>query len=347
MTRRLSDFMLWAIVALAGGGCGTQTVLFGTPGQYLLNGYDQLATPGQTAMLRARLQAGDLLSDQPGHTIRFYRDGRLVAAAVTGPEGYAQVPYHCPDAGDYAFTAEAALAGFSQQPPEPVELLIACRPADAPLLIVDLDYTLVESGFGQVLLGEPAAMPDSPEVMQKLSGDYSVIYLTHRPEYFGPRSKQWLSKNGYPRAPVLLSDIAGFVGGSGQFKSTRLAEIKSTFANIRIGIGDKVSDAQAYHDNGIKAYLIVMPQLYEQPQGLLDLAEAIATLSPQVQVVTTWRQIERGIYDGESFPPDAMVQQLKERAAAMAATAPATEPASATQPATSPAPQGGPEGGEK
>jgi hypothetical protein len=166
--------------------------------------------------------------------------------------------------------------------------------------------------------------------MQRLANDYSIVYLTHRPEYFGPKSKGWLADNDYPRAPVLLSDIAGFVAGSGEFKSTRLAEIRKDFSNIRIGIGDKISDAQAYHDNDITAYLIVMPEMYPSPAETLRLAEQIAALPEAIQVVTSWDQIGAGIYQDEKFPPSRMVSIL-EGMARQQQTTPQPDQAGATR----------------
>jgi hypothetical protein len=324
-----------AVLSLAGlllGGCGTQRVLLGTEGSYFFVGYDQLTTPGGAAVLQTRLQAGDLLANQPGYTVKYFLGPDLYAAALTDQDGYARAPFTAESPGDYIFKAQPAPTGFSQTPPEPMDIFIASRPADTPLLIVDLDKTIVESGFRQVLFGQPKPMANSARVMQQLAKDYTVVYLTHRPEYFGPKSKQWLADNGYPRAPVLLSSLKGFASGSKQFKSTRLAEIHRQFTNIRIGVGDKISDAQVYQANGAQAYLIVQTQTLKAPQEMLDLAADISTLPATVQVVSNWDQIERGVFDRQKFPPSAMVSLLQDQArkAGASTTAPAQADAATT-----------------
>jgi len=324
-----------AVLSLAGlllGGCGTQHVLLGTEGTYFFVGYDQLTTPGEAVVLQTRLQAGDLLTNQPGYTIKYFLGPDLYAAALTDQDGYARASFTAERPGDYIFKAQPAPTGFSQAPPEPMDIFIASRPADTPLLIVDLDQTVVESGFKQVLFGQPKPMANSVRVMQRLAKDYTVVYLTNRSEYFGPKSKQWLADNGYPRAPMLLSSLKDFAGGSKQFKSTRLAEIHKQFTHIRIGVGDKISDTQAYQANGAQAYLIVQTQTLKTPQEMLDLAADIRTLPATVQVVSSWDQIERGIFDGQKFPPSAMVSLLQDQArkAGASTTAPAQADAAAT-----------------
>jgi hypothetical protein len=314
------------VMALLAAGCGAQDVLLGARQGYLFTATDVLALPGEQVMLRAHLQGGDLLRDRPGYVVRFSRGGEFYLAAETGPDGVAAVSFAPPAPGDYVVRADLAPSGFPAEPPQPVDLLVACRSADAPLLIVDLDKTLVASGFQEVLIGRPEPMPDSVEVMKRLANRYSVVYLTHRPDLFGPKSKAWLREQGYPAGPLLLSDIGGFLKGSGAFKSGALADIRRRFTGPAVGVGDKVSDVQAYLENGIQGFLIVQPDEGAGAAGLRQLADAIATLHDEAQVVTAWRQIEAAVFEGTAFQRDAFVRHLRERAEelqAEAAAAPA------------------------
>ena len=70
------------------------------------------------------------------------------------------------------------------------------------------------------------------------------------------RSKGWLRQQGYPPGVLLVSKMSQALGDSGEYKTARLAALKESFPNIKIGIGDKVSDAQAYLENGLETYLI-------------------------------------------------------------------------------------------
>ena len=325
MARSAAMIPLLAAAALT--GCGAQSALLGTEKTYLFGAYDVLCTPGQTVALRARLQAGDFLRGRAGHVVRFRREAALYAAALTDGDGVAAVSFTPRQSGDIVFTADVAPSGLPDAPPQPARLVVACRPADAPLVVVDLDKTLVASGFQEVLLGSPAPMPDSPRVMRRIAEKHGVVYLTHRPDLFGPKSKAYLRRHGYPEGPLLLSDIRGFLQGSEAFKSGMLAELRRQFCNLQVGIGDKISDAAAYHANGIRALLIVQPDDIATAEGLAELAGQIERgLPPEVQVVTNWRQIEQAIFEGRSFSRDEMVRHLRSLAGGRA---PATAPAAA------------------
>jgi hypothetical protein len=303
-----------AALVLTSAGCGTESLILGTERGYLFTGYDVLALPGEEVELRARLQAGELLRDQPGHVVRFLRDGELYRAAEIGEEGTAIVSFTPEEPGDYLFTLELAPAGFEGEPPPPTDLLVACRKADEPMVVVDLDKTLVASGFHTVLVGDPEPMSDSVDVMKRLAEKHSVIYLTHRPELFGPKSEAWLRDQDYPTGPLLLSDIRGFLSGSGAFKTGMIKDLTSRFEKLEIGIGDKISDAQAYHDNGLRSFLVIQVPERPEPEELRELADSLGQLPDAVQVVTGWGEIEKAIFEDATYPRSAAQERLRTRA---------------------------------
>jgi len=304
-----------AACGLALAGCGAQGMLLGTAGDYLLTASDVLATPGREVQLRARLQGGDLLRAQPGYVVRFYRNGRLFKAAETGENGVAEVSFTPPEPGDYRFLVDVAPVGLPDDVPEEQRLLVACRRADRPMAVVDMDKTIVASGFHMVLIGQPAPMPGSAEVLRRLAETHTIVYLTHRPDYFGPKSKAWLEANSYPPGPVLLSSVKGFLAGSGAFKSAMLARLKEHFGRIEIGIGDKASDATAYHENGLKSFLVYQLPASEDAAAIGQLAESLGRCPEQLQAVTSWRQIEQVLFEGASFPVRRAEARLKQAAA--------------------------------
>lgn len=298
-------------------GCGTQSVLFDTDSEYLFIGFDAISLPGERVQLQARLQAGDLLQPQQGYVVRFYRDGKVFKIAETDKHGMATVSFTPTEAGIYRFTADMSPNGFPDKPPAAQGLLVACRNAEEPSLVVDLDKTLVASGFETVLIGDPEPMAGSAGVMQRLAETHSIIYLTHRPDYFGPKSKAWLQKNGYPAGPVLLSNIGGFFSGSGTFKTSAIKELRRRFTNIEIGIGDKISDAQSYHDNYMQSFLIMDLPASSSALQMREMAKALEILPDEVQVVSSWAQIEAAIFKGEKFPRSEAQKQLIRKADAL------------------------------
>lgn len=308
---------MWAVILaslFAGGGCGTQQVLLDSEGEYLFTAFDALAVPGEEVTLRARLQAGDLLTPRSGHVVRFLRGGRLFKAAETDGDGVAAVSFRPAAPGDYPFAVEVSRYGFADGPPAPNELLVACRRPDAPMLVVGMDKTLVASGFDQVLVGDARPMPGSVKVMRRLARRYTLVYLTHRPDYFGPKSRAWLRRHGYPPGAVLLSDIGESPRGSGVFKGGALGELRGRSKKIEIGISDKLSGARAYHDDGLKAFLIIQIEPKASVEDLRQLAESLEGLAEAVQVVTGWDQIEKAVFGGAAFPRSGMVAELNKLA---------------------------------
>ena len=315
--------LLWF---LAASGCGSQAVLLDAGGEHLFVAFDTVALPGEAVDLRARLQAGDLLEPRAGCVVRFIRDGTLFKAAETDADGVAAVTFTPAKPGVYRFTAELSPNGFPDAPPAPRECVVACRKPDAPTVIVDLDKTLVASGFQLVLIGDPAPMVKSVDVMRKLAADHAVIYLTHRPDYFGPKSKAWLAKHDYPPGPVLLSDLGGFLAGSEAFKTRAIEDLRRRFKKIRIGIGDKPSDAAAYHAHGVRAFLILDLPASPTAEALGEMIRDLKALPDAVQVVTSWDQIDRAVFGTASYPRSAAESMLQARLNALQAASAPTEP---------------------
>jgi len=306
--------LLPAVVLAA--GCGAQGFLLGAQQGYLLSGYDVLALPNEQVDVRVSMLGGNYLQGQPGRTVRFFQGGQPYRTAVTGQDGVAAVPFQPAAAGDYSLKAEVEpLADGSAL--EPVEILVACRTADAPMVVVDLDKTLVASGFHVVMVGDPKPMDRSPEVMQRLAQRYTVVYLTHRPEHFGPKSRSWLRSHEYPQGPLLVSTTGEFIKGSQAFKTAAIERLRERFKALQVGIGDKIGDALAYHANGLRAFLI--PPIPDDAKGdsLRQWAAELDQLPDEVQVVRNWNEIEQGVFGSARFPRSAMQAELRRRADAL------------------------------
>jgi hypothetical protein len=310
----------WLLVAtMFVGGCGAQSVLLGTTSEHLFVTMDAVAVPGEEIAVRARLQGGDFLRAKSGYVVRFYKADELFAAAETDGDGMATVTFQPTAVGDFPIRAELAAAGFEGNRPEPQELLVICRAADTPIVVVDMDRTVVADGFHAVLVGNPDPMAKSADVLAQLAKTHTIIYLTHRPDAFSAKSKQWLIDHGYPTGPVLLSTTRGFLSGSGKFKTGVLQELGQRFSRIEIGIGDKITDAAAYHANGLRAYVMLPTLVSPNPEPYELLAAELAELDSEIRVVTTWEQVRQGLFEGASFPPDEMAASLTVKAAQLRA----------------------------
>jgi hypothetical protein len=301
-----------------------QELLLGV-GQHIIGGekgflyyaFDSLAYPGEPVSLVARCQDLKGLAGVRGLEIGFYRGGRRVGGATTDEDGTARLSWTPPDQGIYRFEARVDAAPDEREPAERLSaapLRVLAAPADTPLAVIDLDHTVVDSSFWRVLLlgsGEP--MAGSVRVSERIAAEYGNVYLTHRPDLLTRKSKDFLDRNGYPPGPLLVSEIEDVLD-SGAFKSGKLRDLRKYFPEVRIGIGDKISDAQAYVDNGLTAYLL--PYYEREVEAMRETADAIDRIDGPgtLQVVQDWGEIERGIFQGKRYRPADFTRWLRREA---------------------------------
>ncbi len=283
--------------------------------------YDVLAAPGEEVTLKASLRSGLRLEGMEGKRLRFTRGQERLAEVRTDGDGNATVAWTAPKArADVAFTVSLHP---DDQPDEGKQakdatLLVAVRPKDEPLAIVDLDKTVVASSFFRVLTGGAKPMRGSQDVLRRLKKTHTIVYLTHRPDFLGPLSKGWLQEHKFVEGPLLTSSLTGLLEGSGSFKTERIQSLRQSHPNVKVGIGDKFSDAEAYVDNGIQSILI-LPVTWsdDDPEHFEDLARKLGDTSDAVHVVDSWAEVEAVLFEGKAFPKARMIERLRARASAL------------------------------
>ena len=310
----------------AGGNGSWRDILTGAAGQIFLGAekgvlfyaFDTLAYPKAPVDLAVNLQTTRDMKAAAGVTIGFYDGGKQIGQALTDNSGLARLQWTPPAEGDYRFAARIIRlpkgADETMLEVSPAPLLVAARAKDTKLAVIDLDHTVVDSSFFRVLVGGARPMADSVEITQRIAKVYGLVYLTHRPDLLTRRSKSWLTDQGYPAGPLLVSELKQAFGDSGTFKTAKLRNLREAFPNVKIGVGDKLSDAQAYVDNALTAYLI--PHYKDKPKDMRKMAKEIRGLRgrDRMHVVDGWKEIEAGIFRGRRFPPEAFVRRLETRA---------------------------------
>jgi hypothetical protein len=275
---------------------------------------DLLVTADQEVTLAASLRKDLRLDGVEGKRLQFLVGDTVLGEVRTNKNGDAIVKWKTPEKpGDYTVRIRVNAEDQPSRPIEDVTLLVAARTQDTSIIVVDLDKTVVASGFVRVLLGDAKPMDGASLVLQRLAKTSTIVYLTQRPDFLGALSKRWLTQNAFPPGPVLTTSTGTLLVGSGPYKNTRLAEIKKTFANVAAGIGDKFSDAKAYADNGLHSILILQVDWTEtDPKVYEKLAADLAALPDAVQVVTNWSQISAALLDKATFSKAAVEQRLRD-----------------------------------
>ncbi|NLX60021.1 MAG: App1 family protein [Phycisphaerae bacterium] len=303
--------LVWAASALALAGCQpTSEVRSGL----LLQGFDTLAYPDQEVMLTARLQGGDYLKGMEGYLIGFYESNLRIGGVRTDDEGLAEIAFKPQGEGNHVILARLEDPDVRKYAVPAVEIVVAAWPREKAMAVVDLDRTVVQSGFAEVMAGRAEPMDHSQQVLHRLTRDRTVIYLTHRPDMFTEQSKQWLRKYDYPLGPLLVSTLSEFIKGSREFKNARVHALKQSFPGITLGIGDKVSDAEVYLDNQMRAVLIIHPDDMPTAEVVRIWIQRLRRLPEKVDVVDNWLQVEEVLFQEKRYPPSQAIERLSQLA---------------------------------
>ena len=92
-----------------------------------------------------------------------------------------------------------------------------------------------------------------------------------------------------------------------------LAEIRKTFTNVAVGIGDKFTDAKIYSDSGLRSLLLLQVDWTEtEPKYYEKMADDLAALPDTVQVVTNWSQVASVLFDKIALPKAPIEKRLRD-----------------------------------
>jgi len=126
-----------------------------------------------------------------------------------------------------------------------------------PYIICDIDFTIAKTNLIYFVMNKILkikTMIKSIEVLNEISKDYKIIYLTGRTMNHFKATKKWIDINGFPKGPIITRPNHYFLTQA-KFKFDFLSEITKISKN-GVGIGDLSSDINAYISNGLKAIKI-------------------------------------------------------------------------------------------
>ncbi len=279
---------------------------------------DCLIRPGETAQATIKLGRGFGRT-----TVKEFGGAKLIVTDAAGAEvfsgrtddkGLLVFERKIDAEGNYFFRVKAAQK-VDDADVTPVLFCVYVRAEQTPLAVCDMDKTLVMSGFERVMVGMAKPFDHAAEVLGRLVAEkkMTIVYLTHRPDFFEAASRMWIRKNRFPPGPLFTSDIKGFLEGSGSFKTAEIARLKQRFPNIRLAVGDKYSDIAAYVANQIPSVLI--PDIQWDKDKRKYWQETLAnleTVSEDVPVCRNWFEIEEALFKDAKFPPKRLIDKVHE-----------------------------------
>lgn len=223
--------------------------------------FDQLAVPGETVTLRAKLEHQGKLGINPdlrGYPLRFSCPPLADQEVKTGRDGMATLEVRVPADAKGIYPVKVAFPGSDHHRPDEAAGRLFAWPADSRILVTDVDLTI--SGLAELKVPftpnqRIPTLPGAVEALTELGKTYRIVYLSARDDALCNRTCSWLCASGFPEGPFFCRD---FHLGSKQeaFKRAFLADLKKRFPNVAVGVGDKPSDAGAYLANGLRTFII-------------------------------------------------------------------------------------------
>ncbi len=237
-------------------------------------GRDLFLNPGDQVWAMAKFAYGPTDKDLRGEDVDVYlaRDcggaWQKLGTARTTDDGDHPTVEGVSDTGGWVFFPVPAALGLGEGRHRfrfvvagdltSTEAFVEIVKPGTPIIVSDVDGTLTTSEleeFGDLLTGAiPEVNESAPELVSAWAArGYRRFYLTARPEWLAPRTREFLRLRGLPDGVVHTT--LGFVGANGSaavaFKSGELAQLASKGLVPTFALGNTETDAEAYANAGI------------------------------------------------------------------------------------------------
>ncbi len=220
--------------------------------------FDALTEVNKPVELCCKIECRNMLrSDVCQANVDVFVNGTLVSKIITDDEGIASLIYTPQKLGTYTVVFECE--GGDGYPKTTASSLLFCRDKSKTAIVIDIDHTIADISLEKFLVTKTKdikPLPGAQEVLDDLAKTYDLIFLTARDEHLLHRTRDWLANHHFPSAPVFFRKLGKDPLSERKFKTEKIAKIKATWSNISYGIGDKLSDAQAYVANGLEAFIL-------------------------------------------------------------------------------------------
>lgn len=301
-----------------GSGDGSWTTgSGGNESRFVMIGYDSLARTGRSVALAARLV--DTVSDEPvqGVSVGFYLGRELLGVSPTDSEGLAEVAWTPQRTGDFRVdvrvveTPPGTDERLAELPDTP--MLVSCLEPESTICLVDTDHTFFDGPFRKALGGK---RPDRnvSDALQGVARRYTLVYLVGSPSALTGQGRRWLARHSLPEGVLLLKSPNAGSDDVEKFKTGSVTLVKSQFPNTAAGIAGSSEQAGRMLARNLRTILMVHYEDDEED----EVRDAIRTIrdvrnSRRLEAVDDWRNIQRALAGGESFPAEKLLGDLERR----------------------------------
>jgi hypothetical protein len=175
--------------------------------------------------------------------------GSVVGRARTGAGGWASLPVGSLETGVHSI--EVAGAGSGQS------FRVVARPRGTPILVCDVDGTIYRSGGEDASAASGTdrahAWPGAAEVLRAASSRYGIVYVTAREEALRAETRRFLEAGRFPGGCLVMWNASVDPVSRRSLKTKHLVALQSDWPWLEWGLGDLVTDVEAYRAIGLRA----------------------------------------------------------------------------------------------
>jgi hypothetical protein len=258
--------------------------------QLVVAAYDQIARPDETVTLCARVEPlhdeGQAL-DLSGCELYFQdvRTQGLLAQVPTGRDGSAFTEQSFPTGAGLVQVIVRYSGEKQGQRGAQADGRVFVWPADARLLVVDVDHALAavdEDGLWAVNNLDIRPQPGAAKALQQLKDKYHIVYLSagaYRPSRYN-KLRAWLGMRGqeaFPDGPLVARVCRASQPDAKAFRRAALEDLTARFSGPPVGVATGREEVRALHSAGLKAFLV--GQSAKAPEG--------------ITMVKTWQELSK------------------------------------------------------
>ncbi len=259
---------------------------------------DILTVPGADPVLHAKFTYGPIDKDLKGEKVDVYLSSactsplKKIGTVVTSQDDVNPTTENVRDSGGRIFTKLSQLGVRNlpvgrhrilfvvQADQTMTEAYVNVVEPSSKVVVSDIDGTLTSSELAaatEIIGIQPSAHPAAADALMALrKRGYQIFYLTARPEWLMPQTREWLKAKGFPPGTIHTTDSK--IGAQGdaakQYKINEIALLrKQTGIVPSFAFGNKPSDVDAFSQSGIPAQSSYYYKLDGDAQGGVNHAD--------------------------------------------------------------------------
>lgn len=283
----------WLVVLLGVAGCGAPVLSVDDTVTMNGGGMPLVAYVGRSHMLGLRSELEHI-------PVTFFIEGEKIGTNQSDGEGRAAVMVPDMNGSPNAFKARARVGGQSLEATGRIFQWQQGR----GIIAVDIDHTISQTNYRRLVLKERVAVsppvPGARETLAVLAKDYQILYLTARPRFLIEKTREWLAYYGFPPGPVVAAPGVRDAMRQLRFKQTILRQLRERWPDMRIGIGNRESDIDAYAHNRMLPLIIYTDgeqELHSYAVGLINWQVAQQFFEANREILTNPARLDK-VIDG-------------------------------------------------